>query len=161
MDIIKMINRASEKTHHGLIQMKRLSEEIDKKTKFKKQKKRTTIGGSVKLDGLVNYKPEQVVTRVKQKIDEKQVRRCLLKVILNKFDSNNCFQIADLAHVIDPSFGSKDKTRKSPRQHSPQPASPATQKESPVSQKESPLKTRRTNAACSFEQKEEVTKYKV
>ena len=35
-DIIKMINRASEKTHHGVIRMKRLPEEMDAKTEFKK-----------------------------------------------------------------------------------------------------------------------------
>ena len=80
-DIIKMINRASEKTHHGLIRMKRLSEEIDQRTKFKKRKKGTTLGGFVKLDGVVKYDPEQVVTSVKQSIDEKQVRRCVHKVI--------------------------------------------------------------------------------
>jgi hypothetical protein len=71
-DIIKMINRASEKTHQGLIQMKRLSEEIDEKTKFKKQKKGTTLGGFVKLDGQVKYKPQQAVASVKHKIDEKR-----------------------------------------------------------------------------------------
>jgi hypothetical protein len=64
MDIIKMINRASEKTHQGLIRMKCLSEEIDEKKKFKKQKKGTMLGGFVKLDSKVKYEPEQVVTRV-------------------------------------------------------------------------------------------------
>jgi hypothetical protein len=90
-DIIKMINRASEKTHHGLIRLKRLSGEIDEKTKFKKQKKGTTLGGFVKLDGQVKYEPELVATSVKQKIDEEKVRKVLLQVVLNnKLYSNNC-----------------------------------------------------------------------
>jgi hypothetical protein len=69
-DIIKMINRASEKTHQGLIRMKRLPEEIDEKTRFRKRKKGTTLGGFVTLDGQVKYEPEKV-------------RTCLVKVILN------------------------------------------------------------------------------
>ena len=72
-----MINRASEKTH-------RLPEEMDTKTKFKKQKKGTTLGGFVKLDGQVKYEPQQ------HKIEETKVRKCLRQVVLNKSDSNNC-----------------------------------------------------------------------
>jgi hypothetical protein len=84
-DIIKMVNRASEKTHRGLVRMKRLSTEIDAKTKFKKRKKGTTLGGFVNLDGQVKYEPEQVVTSLINKIDGKKVRRCsLVKVVLNK-----------------------------------------------------------------------------
>ena len=75
-DVIKMINRASEKTHKGLIQMKRLPEEIDAKTKFKKRKKGTTLGGFVKLDGNVKYDPEQVVPSLKHDIERKEVRKC-------------------------------------------------------------------------------------
>jgi len=89
-DILKMINRASGNTHGGLIRMKRLAEEIDEKNKFKKRKKGTTLGGFVKLDGQVKYDPEQVVNNVKHEIDEKKVRNCWLRVVLNKSDSNNC-----------------------------------------------------------------------
>ena len=70
--------------------MKRLAEEIDEKNKFKKRKKGTTLGGFVKLDGQVKYDPEQVVNNVKHEIDEKKVRNCWLRVVLNKSDSNNC-----------------------------------------------------------------------
>jgi hypothetical protein len=74
-DIIKMINRASETTHHGVIRMKRLPDEIDEKTKFKKRKKGTTLGGFVKLDGQVKYEPHQVVvTSVVNEKEEKKVR---------------------------------------------------------------------------------------
>jgi hypothetical protein len=78
-DILKMINRASGKTHRGLIRMKRLAEEIDEKNKFKKRKKGTTLGGFVKLDGQVKYDPEQVVNNVKHENDEKKVRKCCIK----------------------------------------------------------------------------------
>jgi hypothetical protein len=87
-DIIKMINRASDKTHRGLIRMKRLPEEIDEKTKFKKRKKGTTLGGFVKLDGQVKYEPEQVVASVKHKIEEQKVRKYLLIVVWNASASN-------------------------------------------------------------------------
>ena len=75
-DIIKMINRATEKTHKGLIRMKRTGDEIDGKTKFKKRKKGTTLGGFVMLDGDVKYDPKQVVTT-----KEEKVRTCWLKDI--------------------------------------------------------------------------------
>ena len=70
--------------------MKRLPQEIDEKTKFKKRKKGTTLGGFVTLDGQVKYEPGQAVTSVKHKIEGEQVRTCSLKVILNLFNSNNC-----------------------------------------------------------------------
>jgi hypothetical protein len=94
-DIIKMINRASEKTHQGLIRMKRLPEEIDEKTKFKKRKKGTTLGGFVKLDGQIKYEPGQVVTSVLHKMEEKKVRKCLLKLVSNQPDSNSscCYRL--------------------------------------------------------------------
>jgi hypothetical protein len=88
-DVIKTINRASEKTHHGLIRMKRLSEEIDEKTKFKKRKKGTTLGGFVRLDGQVKYAPEQLLPCVQPAPEQllpcvkTKVRKCLLKLILN------------------------------------------------------------------------------
>jgi len=76
LDIIKMINRASETTHEGVIRMKRLPDEIDEKTKFKKRKKGTTLGGFVKLDGQVKYEPQQVVvdTSVVHETEKKKVR---------------------------------------------------------------------------------------
>ncbi len=76
-DIIKMINRASEKTHQGLIRLKRLPEEIDEKTRFRKRKKGTTLGGFVTLDGQV------LQLSLKHKIEGEKVRTCLVKVILN------------------------------------------------------------------------------
>ena len=79
-DIIKMINRASEKTHKGQIRLKRLSEEIEASTKFKKRKRGTTLGGFAKLDGKVQYKPEQVVPTAEEK-----VRQCLL--LYKRFES--------------------------------------------------------------------------
>ena len=73
------------------------------------------------------------------------------------------FQIAYLSLAIDPNFVAKDKMRKSPCKHSPQAASPkSTRKNSPQAASEaSPWKTRRTSTACSFDEKEEVTKYMV
>jgi hypothetical protein len=63
-------------------------------------------------------------------------------------------QIAELAEVIDPQFVANDKRRQSPRNKSQEAASPSPQKESPPT-------ARRTNTARSFEEKEEVSKYKV
>jgi len=85
-DIIKMINRASEKTHQGVIRLQRLPEEMDEKTKYKKRKKGTTLGGFVTLDvdgHQVEYEPGQPITDVKPKIDGEKVSTCLLKAILN------------------------------------------------------------------------------
>jgi hypothetical protein len=69
--------------------MKRLSEEIDEKTKFKKRKKGTTLGGFVRLDGQVKYAPEQLLPCVQPAPEQllpcvkTKVRKCLLKLILN------------------------------------------------------------------------------
>jgi hypothetical protein len=73
------------------------------------------------------------------------------------------FQTADLALEINP------KTKNSSCKHSLQAASPSPQKESPHSpeaaspspKKESPKKKQKTSTARSFDEKEEVTKYKV
>ena len=40
-----MINCASEKSHQGVIPMKRLPKEMNETTRFKKRKKGTTLGG--------------------------------------------------------------------------------------------------------------------
>jgi hypothetical protein len=123
-DIIKMINRASENTHHGVIRMKRLPEEMDAKTKFKKRKKGTTLGGFVKLDGQVKYEPQQ------HKIEETKVRKCLRQVVLNKSDSNNCCCSSSTTSYpkesprktkreLDTDFVPKHKTRRLPPTASP------------------------------------------
>jgi hypothetical protein len=87
-DIIKSINRKSATTHKGSIRMKRSSEEMDEKTRFKKRKKGTTIGGFAKLDGQVKYDPAVVVNSSKHKDDEKKVKNCLLQFVLNKSVAN-------------------------------------------------------------------------
>jgi hypothetical protein len=76
------------------------------------------------------------------------------------------FQTADLALEIN-----KEKPKRSPRKHisSQAAASPSPQKEfthspqaaSPSPQKESPEKKRRPKTARTFDEKEEVNKYKV
>ncbi len=68
--------------------MKRSSEEMDEKTRFKKRKKGTTIGGFAKLDGQVKYDPAVVVNSSKHKDDEKKVKNCLLQFVLNKSVAN-------------------------------------------------------------------------
>ena len=87
-DIIKSINRKAATTHQGFIRMKRSSEEMDEKTKYKKRKKGTTLGGFAKLDGQVKYEPDVVVTSWKHKDDEKKVRNCLLEFVLNRSVTN-------------------------------------------------------------------------
>lgn len=83
-------------------------------------------------------------------------------------------QIKELAQVTDPNIVVKEKTRKSPRKQSPVAASPAAQNEespqttrtqtaSPASKKKTPPTAQkpRPNTARTFDEKEEVTKYKV
>ncbi len=167
-DIIKMINRASEKTHHGVIRMKRLPEEMDAKTKFKKRKKGTTLGGFVKLDGQVKYEPQQ------HKIEETKVRKCLRQVVLNKSDSNNCCCSSSTTSYpkesprktkrkLDTDFVAKHKSQKQKTRRLPQTASPASSSSSTasVSSTESPVKPKGPRTARSFEEKQEVTKFKV
>jgi len=168
-DIIKMINRASEKTHHGVIRMKRLPEEMDAKTKFKKRKKGTTLGGFVKLDGQVKYEPQQ------HKIEETtKVRKCLRQVVLNKSDSNNCCCSSSTTSYpkesprktkrkLDTDFVAKHKSPKQKTRRLPQTASPASSSSSTasVSSTESPVKPKGPRTARSFEEKQEVTKFKV
>ena len=168
-DIIKMINRASEKTHHGVIRMKRLPEEMDAKTKFKKRKKGTTLGGFVKLDGQVKYEPQQ------HKIEETKVRKCLRQVVLNKSDSNNCCYSSSTTlypkesprktkRKLDTDFVAKHMSPKHKTRRLPQTASPASSSSSTasVSSTESPaVKPKRPRTAHSFEEKQEVTKFKV
>jgi hypothetical protein len=136
-DIIKMINRASVNTHHGVIRMKRLPEEVDAKTKFKKRKKGTTLGGFVKLDGQVKYEPQQ------HKIEETKVRKCLRQVVLNKSDSNNCCCPSSTSSYpkesprktkrdLDTDFVAKHMSPKHKTRRLPQTASPASSSSSKI-----------------------------
>ena len=172
-DVIKMINRASDKSHCGLIRMKRLPEEMNETTKFKKRKKGTTLGGFVKLDGQVKYKPEEVVPRVIHENDDNKVRESLLNIVSKKCDSNSyccLLQIKALEENVDPTFVLK-KTRKSPRKASPAAASPAstaspiespqTSQKTKGSSKTKVLYSQRTNTARSFDEKEQVSMIKV
>lgn len=172
-DVIKMINRASDKSHRGLIRMKRLPEEMNETTKFKKRKKGTTLGGFVKLDGQVKYKPEEVVPRVIHENDDNKVRESLLNIVSKKCDSNSyccLLQIKALEENVDPTFVLK-KTRKSPRKASPAAASPAstaspiespqTSRKTKGSSKTKVLYSQRTNTARSFDEKEQVSMIKV
>ena len=97
-DIIKLINRKAATTDQGLIRMQRSSEEMDEKTKYKKRKKGTTLGGFAKLDGQVKYEPDVVVTSSKHKNDEKKVRNCLLEFVLNRSVTNEIIPDSGYCH---------------------------------------------------------------
>jgi hypothetical protein len=161
-DVIKMINRASEKSHQGVIRMKRLPEEMNETTKFKKRKKGTTLGGFVKLDGHVKYKPEEVIPRVIHEINDNKVRGSLLNIILKQCDSNSyccLLQIKAREENVD---------HKSPCKESPGAASPAStaspiksprsKKKTKGASKKKVLQSKRTNTARSFDEKEQVLK---
>ena len=70
---IKAINQASKTTHKGQIRLKRKSAEVDPKTKFKKRKKGTTLGGFAVLNGEVKFNPDQAVAEARKTISCKQV----------------------------------------------------------------------------------------
>ena len=94
----------------------------------------------------------------------------MLFITLKQSDSNSSFcllQIKAIEEDVDPNLV-LNKTRKLPRKESPGAASPGSPLESPRTSKKTKgasknkvPKSQRTNTARSFDEKEQVSKYKV